>query len=718
MNHPIHSSFDPVRINVNTLEGFNITIALPTIQDNGVLEFARTELVQFLSRRSEVGDFALNVTGSEKRVCLILDVDTKAASASFSVQAEPAEDGVAIYLRGHDSTGVLHAVYTFLETLGFRFQITGPVFPDRLQMNTINNISIDVQPAVIERGIRQHINFPMDISGYSLDEAKEYIRNLARLRFNAITFHSYPGQWIETSRDGKHELAGSFFYGQRHDIPNVPVLKNHIRNTRTFCIPEMEPDFDDETKRSRLAIGWLADLMAEAKRAGLKVRLSFEPRSRSIETSQTLATVRDILATYPLIDVLEFMTEETGGWGAATSVDELKKEFSAQFGNESLEDPAIAPLLVPDQRDLGILVGQIGHNLRAVRALLADKKTQKLPEIVVGVYAVIPEYLPMVDRLLLRYAPEEVSFALLAGHGAKRVARHMKVMNEKLPSATRTTLYSWLEFDGIMYLQQSGVIGIRNLIEVASQSNKGRQIPGILFNHWRTAENANTARYAALSTLFGAIDSTEFYKNCAHDMGIERVEDFVNAMEALDAADTVATEKLPNVGFSFVGCWVQGVGIGYFANYDPVNLAKARELYETARKSMLLAGGSTSVASGKTAMAFLVNRLDATTVYLRAIEEGVKLKPLCLGRKPEELTEPEREQVLAICGRALELFDEYLTIHVQMMPDRGCEGTLLSVYHTPIAVLRKISVWFGGLPDEAMPESSETADAPVSPILF
>jgi len=52
------------------------------------------------------------------------------------------------------------------------------------------------------------------------------------------------------------------------------------------------------------------------------------------------------------------------------------------------------------------------------------------------------------------------------------------------------------------------------------------------------------------------------------------------------------------------------------------------------------------------------------------------------------------------------------------MPDRGCEGTLLSVYHTPIAVLKKLRVSFGGLAGDAMPETEATKGAPLSPIQF
>jgi len=44
------------------------------------------------------------------------------------------------------------------------------------------------------------------ISSYPVEEACEYIRNLARMRMNYITFHSYPGQWYSYIYDGEETL--------------------------------------------------------------------------------------------------------------------------------------------------------------------------------------------------------------------------------------------------------------------------------------------------------------------------------------------------------------------------------------------------------------------------------------------------------------------------------------------------------------------------------
>ena len=75
----------------------------------------------------------------------------------------------------------------------------------------------------------------MDISAYPLDEAKEYLNRLMRMRFNQIAIHSYPNLWHEVKTGDSTELAGNFFYNRPHPIPNLAVIKNNIRfNTTNF----------------------------------------------------------------------------------------------------------------------------------------------------------------------------------------------------------------------------------------------------------------------------------------------------------------------------------------------------------------------------------------------------------------------------------------------------------------------------------------------------
>lgn len=149
----------------------------------------------------------------------------------------------------------------------------------------------------------------MDISSYSLKEAKEYIRNLARMRMNAITFHSYNGQWHPYRKDGQRVPAGHFFYGQRHSLPSRPETAAAIQNRRAFCIPKAEAVLDEPDKREQFAVYWLNEVMNTAKEVGMKVTLSIEcQESTPLEAEKEMVT--EALRLYPQIDVIELITPE------------------------------------------------------------------------------------------------------------------------------------------------------------------------------------------------------------------------------------------------------------------------------------------------------------------------------------------------------------------------------------------------------------------------
>lgn len=109
---------------------------------------------------------------------------------------------------------------TTLAEASYQFEITGPIAPKIL--HPIAKGKRVITPAVKLRGIRQHINFPMDISSYPIEEAKEYIRNLTRLRFNYIVFHSYPYRKRELRQQKTFVTRRSSVYLPSSRITTIP----------------------------------------------------------------------------------------------------------------------------------------------------------------------------------------------------------------------------------------------------------------------------------------------------------------------------------------------------------------------------------------------------------------------------------------------------------------------------------------------------------------
>lgn len=100
-----------------------------------------------------------------------LSVDSTLPQLAFSVQRK----GQTLSLSGNTPSETLSAAYTALEQMGYRFEVTGPIAPSVLNVSAIPESLQVVTPAIARRGIRQHINFNMDVSGYPIAEAKEYI---------------------------------------------------------------------------------------------------------------------------------------------------------------------------------------------------------------------------------------------------------------------------------------------------------------------------------------------------------------------------------------------------------------------------------------------------------------------------------------------------------------------------------------------------------------
>ncbi|MBZ0288630.1 MAG: hypothetical protein K8I30_13515, partial [Anaerolineae bacterium] len=164
--------------------------------------------------------------------------------------------------------------------------------------------------------------------------------------------------------------------------------------------------------------------------------------------------------------------------------------------------------------------------------------------------------------------------------------------------------------------------------------------------------------------------------------------------------------------------WGQ-TGLGYYGKWEAKKLRAVRRHYEHALDELRCCEFPSTHPAGRAYLDFLINRVDCTIIYLRAVEKAAELQPICGGKTPGDLTDAERAQVAQICDEALRLMDEYMGLHAMFLPDRGCEGTLISFYHVPPAVLKRVRAEYTGLPaaDQAA-SASPNIDAPPAPMDF
>lgn len=626
---------------------------------------------------------------ADREIRLAVESDLPDSCCRIHGQRRSGPPAACVTVTGGNESSLLYGVYRLLDKMGLQFDINGESLWQPLDLAAADSLEETFRPFCRNRGIRQHINFPMDISSYHLEQAREYIRNMARMGLNAITFHSYNGQWHCYSTESKEILAGNFFYGQRHPIPHDPLLEKKVDNDRDFCIPEAEAIIDDPQKRSDFAVRWLGKLMDTAKEAGIRITLSLELPDQPMPV--LIRMVQGVLDSYPQLDVLEWISPEGGGETRPVSRQEARELIVQWFGE------AAVPAELPEEPPLA-LEGTL-KSLRRAAALYGHCREifqgRKVLPVQIGLYVTCPETLKLCKQVMDRALPEEVTYSFLPAHGAKAVRDNIAYMDFAGPELQRTMLYSWIEFDGNMYLLQNSCDGISQLVELTRELSEGEAIHGICLNHWRTAENALCIAYAARA-METPISPQAFYEAYAVRCGIGLPGQFADAMEQLGSLDIHNRDRLFNIGFCYLGCWLGPKGLGWIRDWKEEDMEFAAASYGGIAQKLRLCLAESNPASTKGIglLRLLINRADCSILHIRAIGQLKKICAFADDSAPEKLTAEEKAQVLSCCDRALELCREYLTLHLEQLPDRGCQGTAVSYYATLPTYIDHIRQYF------------------------
>lgn len=651
---------------------------------------------------------SLKAEGSSISPKFTASIDKTITDGSFGYKIS--ENNEVTLIAG-DEIGISHAIYTILEELGYTFDITGISKPEVANLDAFSAIDTLITPSVRWRGIRQHVNFPMDISSYEIEDAKEYLEDVLRMRFNKLTIHTYPGQWYETMIGDSLALAGNYFYGNNHFLYESKLLQDAIpTNDSLFCIPSAEKLKNKPEENSKFAINWMQELIRYAKELGFYVQVSFEPRISSIE--QAASTSMEIYNTYPQIDALELITEETGGWGPRCTESEVKKSLAHYFTPEIAKSDIITKPIKPQQSDLNAIYSQMGVICKTIEDL--EPKIGDKVELKIGIYCSVGDYTESVYQLA-RMAMPNHKICLMPSHGSMGTANAIPNVIRTKEDLAVTEIYSWVEFDGLMYLYQNSIEGNTALMERLDNIDSNAQHLSILYNHWRTAESRTSARYATEVTMTKDLKSPEFYKSYAERLGVKSDEKYAKAMNLVTEADVFASKNLGNIGFCWTGAWRTG---GFFNRTKKDKLEYTRSLYYEAGKLLaeLMKEAPASSEAAKY-IEFVENRILCTVIYLDAFIEGVGIQTIEVA-KDGSVSESEQLRARTICDKSLLIFDQYLEVLARMMPDRGCEGTLASSWSAPIRGLKIYREKLGGVPMSVIPNADDEVDAPPLPIFY
>ena len=586
------------------------------------------------------------------------------------------DKGHTLTLTSSDAVGALHALYTFCEQLGITFDITGAVLPASVDWSRVEGTDTIITPHIRWRGIRQHVNFSMDISAYTIPEVREYLQNMVRMRFNKLTIHSYPYQWYAEDVTGEMHYAGSFFYGSTHRCDKWDFLKQLCKGTNDsiFCIPGAEAVWNDKAKRSEFAMDWMRQVITTAKEMGLRVQFSCENRHFTVEQTKKLAYI--LTDNYP-IDDLEFITEEMGGWND----------------------------------DMPYATQQIDTAAATIKALEADPAFQgRVKQLKLGIYCVLHHRIGDLFRHARQILPEHY-IAVLSQYASRGVASAYPKFITNAEDLKWTELYSWVEFDGQMYIQQNHVEGINDLIRQMDQTAPGVQHRSLLFNHWRTAENRTSFRYAAEATLMKDRRPDDFYREYAQRLGIEDTEAFLDMQHAMQELHAFDVDHHGNIGFAAIDFWLDE---GQHTAYNPDDVQWSSDRFLKVGEMLTTLYDNAKTEAAREYLSLLGNRVLCSKLYLDCIHDGLELKQIP-HKKNNPVPPAYKKKASQICEKCIAGYERMLRILAQQMPDRGCLGIIVSIWNGPVWGMMTQNHKLTGAPLDAPASSEVSLDAPPLP---
>lgn len=668
--------------------------------------YAVKELKLFLSKYTNA-QILTDVSDAQK--CVTIEIDSSLPEHHYVL----AGDGSTLAIKGGNESSVLCGVYEALADSGILFEATGYSVPKQFSLDTFFSINKTVRPKFRLRGIRQHINFPMDVSSYTLAEAKEYFRALARMRYNAITFHSYPCQWHERKNGAPDDYAGHFFYGHTCYVPEDDALSaSRVQNRKYHCIPEVEAIFEDQVKKGEFAKLWLREVMQTVKELGMELTLSVEIVSDDEDTN--IAMVRNVCRTYPMIDTLELITEENGGEarGHINSADELKDAMVEYFGDEILDSDGNLPGFTGE---LPPHFSNSAHTLNRVINMVKckDKWISELSEnqkLRIGIYETGAEALNILRPIVRKYLPEGATMSLLPAHGAVTVANNIAITGTTEDDWQNTMFYSWAEFDGNMYMQQMSTDGLEQLVNMPDAESAY----GFAINHWRTSENNMAISYAAEAAI-SQMSVADFYKLYASRVGIEAPEAFATACDKLAKLDTYNRDELFNIGFCAVWCWLDWCRCGKI--YKPRCYSPESQQFSLNSYSEIIDDFNALLpyATKKEGIEFLrlmINRCTTSVLHLKFMMTLDTLTSIYDYNNPKPVSAEDQAKIDEILRTAKSYAVGYMHLYGEMLPDRGCEGHIVSYGGTILVYYDAIAATFG---DSEFVMREDKFDAPPPP---
>lgn len=435
---------------------------------------------------------------------------------------------------GSSPAGVQRGAYALLERLGVGFYLGGDALPEpRMALIVPADLDETRQPVFRIRGSLPWYNFLNSPTTWDLEDFQVFFDQMVKMGNNFVGFHSYDsepfaaypweGAWrmgapAATSLDyGWGAVRGlksdAFGFGTGHYFPyEVFGSRSVALRTEPPGDAASSPLFPRRTVADEAILraqAGLAQGLEYGRRRGLHVCVGFELTGDPTvaETRRhTEARIRNLLATYPMIDHVWFWQSEGLGGGSAAAptdspldliVQRLRPAFEYLASNERIGEAARVAAWVEFAHGV---VKRLRPDLKVIVSGWGGDAWMRFSDFYVGL-----------DRVL----PRDIVFAALDNIDPT-AQTHVSEAYGKLAPGREKWPIPWFESDGggsrrDQWFSQTNVKPFTHLVRDARA--KGCQ--GLLAIHWQTRGVEEVAAYVAQFAWNPELTYEQFYADFA-----------------------------------------------------------------------------------------------------------------------------------------------------------------------------------------------------------
>jgi hypothetical protein len=618
----------------------------------------------------------------------------------------------AVAVTGGSPHAVLWAAYALLEKLGAVFEFSGEILPPRKAALDLTALRLRQKPTIADRGLRLHLNFPMDQSSYSLPDFLAWVDKMARMKFSYLMFHFYSTHpWFYFRYRDAETHTGTFFVGSylfdyRYDLPADMIGRALIHNRARYFPPELE-GMDQGVELYRKTEARMRAVMDRCHARGIKVAVSFEPLSPPGDIAAHLdewqkdfpsrdALMRDLtverllacMDAYPQADEYQLISVE-GSSDAPANLDlkedlrRLCRKYGVPFdpGDEASFRGAREAGVNLTPYNLPAVAGQLQQGLyvpvvsalrfidMALEVLADPKVSERMRR--EGKLGNVAIYLPdgpavkLCTPALRAMVPAGGRLQMMVDYGARGTADQMPTWDAFHGADIQLGIVTWLEFDGSMFLPEAWPHSVYDCVRNA------RDLPltTLVANHWRVSGlEADAAGLAELPWRPGESYDAWMDGYLGRVFGAANAGLARKAYDALEQATLYCRAHLFNVGFCFEGRFQSGFG------YPHELTDGAKALFAQAQQTFAALAEAEPEGRARLRAEYLADRCECAGYHLDAMQE------LGATEVPASSDAAAMQAAADHAAKALDLTRRYMTTYSRHVLDRGDEGMLVN-YH-------------------------------------